>query len=97
MKLDEQRLILGTNRANRDQNALLVRPRADVVCWSTVRPTLPDASVAPMTATDAGRKNTSKGWRRARKMSWAGSTAGEGVAMRDSWRRQTKTARAKPG
>ena len=41
----------------------------------TVRPTLPAFSVAPMTATDCGRKSGSRGWREARRTSDALSGA----------------------
>lgn len=44
-----------------------------------VRPTLPAFSVAPMTATVAGEKNTSSGRRSAWRMSWAGSAVGLSV------------------
>src|SRR5207253_224878 len=38
---------------------------------STVRPTLPGFSVAPITATAVGLKKTSKACRRGRRISWA--------------------------
>src|SRR5512141_1276563 len=44
---------------------------------STVRPTLPFFSVAPMTATERGRKSGSSGWRLERRTSDAWSGASE--------------------
>ncbi len=58
-----------------------VPPKGLVTRFQTrERPTLPSRSEAPMTATERGLKNTSRGCRRRLRMSCADSTAGWGAA-----------------
>src|SRR5687768_12257050 len=79
---------LGLTGRTAPPNGLLIR------FHSTVLPTLPFLSVAPMTATERGRKSGSSGWRLERRTSDALSGTSEvaacrmAVVMVAAWQRQ---------